>query len=275
MERAFVANGSWQNAIGRNASALACDPAVQRKATLRVSAFAAIVTLGLIASPDFRPDPALTEAPRRISVAMPEIVAVKPADRVPAAGEPTSAFQRRPRPAAVEATQAAAPAAPVPGIEIVDAVTLRAGEMTVRIAGLALPSADRTCRRLDGLAVACVSRAESYLELLVRGRAVACDRPAWPLTASRSGAAASARPTSPSRWCGKAGPRRRTATSRRWSWPRRRPGGRSSASGATERRVPQPMLVGESKINHDGLDAGATEPREPPCVLSPSSPQRP
>ena len=48
--------------------------------------------------------------------------------------------------------------------------------MTVRIAGLALPTADKTCRRLDGLSVACLSRAESYLELLVRSRAVACDR---------------------------------------------------------------------------------------------------
>ncbi len=176
MERAFVANGSWQSAIRRDAAALACDPAVQRKATLRVSALAALVTLGLTAGPDFRPDPALTEAPRRVAVAMPEIVTVKPADRVPSAGETTSAFQRRPRSTPDAAPVAEAPAVPPPGIEIVDAGTLKAGSMVVRIAGLAAPSADRTCRRLDGLAVPCVSRAESYLELLVRGRAVACDR---------------------------------------------------------------------------------------------------
>ncbi len=181
MERAFVANGSWQKAIRREAPAVACDPAGQRKATLRVSALAALVTLGLTAGPDFRSDPALTETPRRVAVAMPEIVTAKPADRVPAAGETTSAFQRRPRSMPAEAPAGALPAAHAPdvpshGIEIVDAATLRAGSMTVRIAGLALPASDRTCRRLDGLAVACVSRAESYLELLVRGRAVACDR---------------------------------------------------------------------------------------------------
>ncbi len=176
MERAFIANGSWQNAIRRDAHALACDPTVQRKATLRVSALAAIATLALTAGPDFRPDPALTEAPRRVAVAMPEIVTVKPADRVPSAGETTSAFQRRPRPPVAAVPDVETPAVPSPGIEIVDAATLRAGSMTVRIAGLALPAAERTCRRLDGLAVPCVSRAESYLELLVRGRAVACDR---------------------------------------------------------------------------------------------------
>ncbi len=177
MERAFVANGTWQAAIRREAPVVACDPAGQRKATLRVSALAALVTLGLTAGPDFRPDAALTEAPRRVAVAMPEIVTQKPADRVPAASERTSAFQRRmPRPEQSTPPAGEAPAVPQAGIEILDAATLKAGDMIVRIAGLAPPSSDRTCRRLDGLAVACVSRAESYLELLVRGRAVACDR---------------------------------------------------------------------------------------------------
>ncbi len=237
MERAFVANGSWQNAIRRDdAAALACDPAVQRKATLRVSALAALVTLGLTAGPDFRPDPALTEAPRRIAVAMPEIVTVKPADRVPSAGETTSAFQRRPRPTPDAAPVAEAPAVPPPGIEIVDAGTLKAGSMIVRIAGLAAPSA-------TGPAAASTDSpfpASAGRRAISNCWCAAAPSPAIvrasPKTASRWGAAASARSTSPSRWSGRAGPRQRTGTSRPSSWRRRRPSGRSSASGATERR---------------------------------------
>ncbi len=175
MERAFVVAGSWRTAIGRGEERQTCDAVVQRKATLRVSALAAVATLALTAGPEFRVNPALTEPARRVTVAMPEIVTHKPADRVPAARETTSAFQRRARPEPV-ATEAAPPPPAPPGIEIVDAATLRAGTMTVRIAGLAPPAPDQTCRRLDGLSVACVNRAESYLDLLVRGRAVACDR---------------------------------------------------------------------------------------------------
>jgi len=172
MRRAFVANGAWRDAVGRGEAEQALDPAQQRKATLRVSALAGAVTLALIAGPDLPLQPSMTEQPRRATVAMPELVAAKRADRVPTASEAAGPLQRRPR---VEAPATAAPESR-PGIEIVDAATLRAGAMTVRIAGLAIPSADRSCRRLDGLSVSCIDRAESYLELLVRGRAVACDR---------------------------------------------------------------------------------------------------
>ena len=66
MERAFVANGTWQRAIGSLETEPSCDAGVQRKATLRVSALAAIATLALTAGPGFRLDPSLSEAPRRV-----------------------------------------------------------------------------------------------------------------------------------------------------------------------------------------------------------------
>jgi endonuclease YncB( thermonuclease family) len=48
--------------------------------------------------------------------------------------------------------------------------------MLVRLSGMSLPRDGMTCKRLDGLAVPCLDRASSYLQLLVKGRAVACDR---------------------------------------------------------------------------------------------------
>jgi endonuclease YncB( thermonuclease family) len=161
----------------------ACDAAQQGKATLRVSALAGLMTLALLAAPEREASPAAPAAVRAPTVALPEFVSVKGTDRVPGPAETTSAFRRRPRPAPADepaatpaATLAPAPAEPPARIEIVDAATLRAGEMVVRIAGIALPARERQCRRLDGLSVSCLDRAESYLALLVRNRAVACDR---------------------------------------------------------------------------------------------------
>lgn len=167
MGRAFIENGSWQGVAEEF-----CDAGQQRKATLRVSALAGLATLALLAGPGAGAFAPTEDAPRAKAVSMPEMVSAKPADRVPSLDETTSAFRRKARP---EAEPAAAPTEP-PRIEIVDAATMRAGAMTVRIAGIALPAREKSCRRLDGLAVACVDRAESYLELLVRNRAVACDR---------------------------------------------------------------------------------------------------
>lgn len=162
MARAFVHCGIWR---GGRAEAR-CDAALQQRATFRVSALAGAVTLALLAGPGFDLGAAEQPEPRRPAVGLPEIVAVKPVDRVPM------------REASLVRTPPAAVAAPEPqaGIEIVDAATLRAGAMTVRLAGIALPAPERSCRRLDGLAVPCLDRAASYLELLVRSRTVACDR---------------------------------------------------------------------------------------------------
>ena len=170
MRRAFIANGSWQGMAEDH-----CDAAQQRIATLRVSALAGLATLALLAGPGAGAFATVEDAPRAKLVAMPEMISAKPADRVPGLDETTSAFRRRARP---EAEPTAAPQAPAEAgrIEVVDAATLRAGAMVVRIAGIAPPPGEKSCRRLDGLAVSCLDRAESYLELVVRNRAVACDR---------------------------------------------------------------------------------------------------
>jgi endonuclease YncB( thermonuclease family) len=172
MRRAFIENGQW-----RIAAEEACDAIVQRKATLRVSALASVLTIALFAGPEFSlaiPDAGKPRAP---IISQPELVSFKPVDRVPGVEETTASFARRAK-ATLEAEKAAIVETPRPfaAIEVIDAATLRAGEMTVRIAGIVLPAAEKACRRLDGLAVPCLDRAASYLELLVRGRAVACDR---------------------------------------------------------------------------------------------------
>jgi endonuclease YncB( thermonuclease family) len=61
-------------------------------------------------------------------------------------------------------------------VEALDAGMIRAGAETYRLAGIVTPETGTSCRRLDGLAVACADRALSYLQLLVKGRAVACER---------------------------------------------------------------------------------------------------
>jgi endonuclease YncB( thermonuclease family) len=173
MGRAFIANGRWQGP-----PETACDARAQQKATLRVSALAGVLTLALIAGPGLGSGLPEEERPSGPAVAMPQMISAKAADRVPTLDERASALRRRPRPDAESAAEAAAPPAAEPRapIEVIDAATLKAGSMVVRIAGIAPPAADRHCRRLDGLAVPCADRAESYLGLLVRGRAVACDR---------------------------------------------------------------------------------------------------
>jgi endonuclease YncB( thermonuclease family) len=170
MGRAFIENGQW-----RIAAEEACDAVVQRKATLRVSALASVLTIALFAGPEF--NLAIPDAgrPRTPLVSQPEFVNFKPADRVPGVAETTASFARRATPAAEKAAIVETPR-PFASIEVIDAATLRAGEMTVRIAGIVLPAVEKACRRLDGLAVPCLDRAASYLELLVKGRAVACDR---------------------------------------------------------------------------------------------------
>jgi endonuclease YncB( thermonuclease family) len=181
-KRAYIENGEW-----RITAANTCDAVVQRKATLRVSALAGVVTLALFVGPELRL--ALPEAHtfRAPLVSQPEMVSFKPADRVPgseksysqnfAALEITStAPARLSRSHAVEAVTAIDTPRAHPAIDVVDGATLRAGDMVVRLSGMALPQEDRTCKRLDGLAVPCLDRASSYLQLLVKGRAVACDR---------------------------------------------------------------------------------------------------
>jgi endonuclease YncB( thermonuclease family) len=171
MSRAFFQSGQWQIAKRE-----AHEVPVHGKATLRGSALAGLMTLALFALPEFRLPEAVTTKQSAPMISAPELVSHKAVDRVPYAPEITSSFTRqRAQTESETATSSEAPK-PFPGIEIVDGLTLRAGPMTVRIAGLASPEANRICRRLDGLAVSCVDRATSYLELLVKGRTVACDR---------------------------------------------------------------------------------------------------
>jgi endonuclease YncB( thermonuclease family) len=178
---AFIENGQW-----RITAASACDAVVQRKATLRVSALAGIVTLALFAGPELRLTIPEAHAPRAPLVSQPEMVSFKPADRVPgsekagsqtfAALEITSTAPARLSVGAIETSSAIETPRAHPAIDVVDGATLRAGDILVRLSGIALPQEDRTCKRLDGLAVPCLDRASSYLQLLVKGRAVACDR---------------------------------------------------------------------------------------------------
>jgi endonuclease YncB( thermonuclease family) len=182
MSRAFIENGHW-----RLAAENACDAVVQRKATLRVSALAGLLTLGLYAGPGLHLAMPEATIPRAPLVSQPEMVSHKPIDRVPAGSmaaspETTSSAPLRPRLAHRGAndstTQAEAIETPKahPPLSVVDGATLQAGDMTVRLAGLSLPAEDASCRRLDGLSVPCLDRANSYLQLLVKGRTVACDR---------------------------------------------------------------------------------------------------
>jgi endonuclease YncB( thermonuclease family) len=182
LDRAFIENGHW-----RIMAESACDAVVQRKATLRVSALAGLLTLGLYAGPELHlamPEATVSRTPL---ISQPEMVSHKPVDRVPvsamvASPETTSSAPLRPRLAhrgetgdLIQAATTETPRAHPP-LSVVDGATLQAGDMTVRLAGLALPAEDISCRRLDGLSVPCLDRANSYLQLLVKGRTVACDR---------------------------------------------------------------------------------------------------
>jgi endonuclease YncB( thermonuclease family) len=176
MARAFIHQGVW-----RIRPAPIVDPQGQKRATLRVSAAAALGTLALAV---LQAGPA-AEAPvlrKSAVIAQPELVSIKSVDRVPSLPEATSPFRRRA--SAVETVEATAPEATA-GLrtvqtareaDAVDAGMIRAGDRLYRLAGIVTPETGRACRRLDGLAVPCADRAHSYLQLLIKGRAVTCER---------------------------------------------------------------------------------------------------
>ncbi len=182
MRRAYVEQGTWRVAI-----AAACDASQQKMATLRVSALAGVAVLGLMMSPDLKQSQTEINPSRLIVSTAPDIISTKSIERVPGqtvtdhdtllhsdvtSTAPTRRWRSQPDPDVIVTPKPAVHAA----IEVMDGNTLRAGEMVVRLAGLSLPDGNRTCRRLDGLAVSCADRAVSYLQLLVKGRAVACSR---------------------------------------------------------------------------------------------------
>lgn len=174
--RAFIENGIWQGSL------TACDAIVQRQATLRVSALAGLVTLALLAGPELRLPQSDAQQTRLPLISQPEMVSAKPIDRVPdhapAIDEVTSSAPARPQSRLdAEMVESASPALQShQPIEILDPTLLRAGDMQVRLAGISIPQGGKACRRLDGLTVSCSDRAASYLQLLVKGRSVACDK---------------------------------------------------------------------------------------------------
>ena len=188
MFRAFIEKGIWHISQTRLSqvrdvqefSAQCINADVQKMATLRVSALAAIATLAVMAGPEFR-NTAVIASPAAVAAStVPEMVSAKSQDRVPNFDDMTSLAptRRKVRPNDDGALQNAGlpELQPYAGIEVVNATTLRSADMTVRLAGIALPQAEKVCRRLDGLAVSCADRAISYLQLLVKGRAVACEK---------------------------------------------------------------------------------------------------
>lgn len=178
MARAFIQNGVW-----RSRPADAIDPGAQRQATLRVSLIAAVVTLAFAVGQDGGAPTIPKEPGRSLVISAPDIIVAKADDRVPALPSP---FRRRAplvetpevatSPSGPDTTATARTTPAVRGVEVVDAGMIRAGDMTYRLAGIVLPETDRICRRIDGLAVSCVDRAQSYLQLLVKSRPVVCDR---------------------------------------------------------------------------------------------------
>jgi endonuclease YncB( thermonuclease family) len=154
-----------------------CDVIRQNAATLRAGAVAAVLTLGLAFGPDALRSP--ESGVKQPVVVMPEIVSAKSEERLVAVSpETTASFSplRRRAPLVDEAdieppARSEQPPAP---IGVVDGVTLKAGDMLVRLAFISAPAPDRMCKRLDGLTVGCRDRAISYMELLVKGRAVGC-----------------------------------------------------------------------------------------------------
>ncbi|MGL4635704.1 MAG: thermonuclease family protein [Beijerinckiaceae bacterium] len=177
MHRAYVEKGSWQII-----ASAACNPSQQKLATLRVSAFAGIAAIALMMGPDLKQMHADHTPIRAVISTAPDIIPAKSMERVPeqqaAAHEditstaPTRRWRSQTDPNVIATPRPSVHAA----IEVMDGATLRAGEMVVRLAGLSLPTENQTCRRLDGLAVSCIDRAVSYLQLLVKGRSVACER---------------------------------------------------------------------------------------------------
>jgi endonuclease YncB( thermonuclease family) len=179
MARAFIQNGVWR---ARPAAAL--DVQTQRQATLRVSIAAAVATLAFAALHDGGAVEPTPQPARSIMTTMPEIITAKADDRVPAIPALPNPYRRRAPPpdvaetpaAAPESTATARPVTPTREAAVADAGMIRTGDATYRLAGIALPDTSSMCRRLDGLAVPCLDRAQSYLQLLVRNRAVTCAR---------------------------------------------------------------------------------------------------
>lgn len=179
MPRAYIQNGIWRaQPIAR------CDAGSQRQATLRVSILAAVGTLALALG--HGGDQPGMKAPGAVLISAPEIVVAKTDERVPAMAATGSPFRRRaplaaPQDAASagfpETTAAMRPAAtPRQDAEAIDGGLIRVDGVAFQLAGIAQPEAGRMCRRLDGLAVACADRAHSYLQLLIKGRPVSCER---------------------------------------------------------------------------------------------------
>jgi endonuclease YncB( thermonuclease family) len=169
----------------------ACNPVIQRNATLRVSALAGLITLALLAGPEMRASHIDRSIGPSILISSPEIVLastvvakgqerVPTSERVPSLGDITSSAPRDLKAAVLapdaEPSVAVARITPLDQTEIIDAMTVRAGSVTVRLAGIETPKPGDSCRRLDGLAVSCQDRALSYLQLLVRGKTVICNR---------------------------------------------------------------------------------------------------
>lgn len=73
--------------------------------------------------------------------------------------------------------------------DVVDGRTLASGGRKVRLGGIALPPADKTCRLLDGRSESCRERAKTQLELFVRHRPVACSGEAKAEASCRIGSA--------------------------------------------------------------------------------------
>jgi endonuclease YncB( thermonuclease family) len=185
MPRAFIQNGVW-----RALPAAAIDPAAQRQATLRVSIAAAIATLAFAVLHDGGNAEVPRQPVKSAMISAPEIIIAKADDRVPAIPALPNPYRRRAplpesaelpaaAPDAVAAPESTASTRPLPAVreaEVLEAGMIRAGDASYRLAGIVLPENGRMCRRLDGLAVPCMDRAQSYLQLLVKGRAIACER---------------------------------------------------------------------------------------------------
>jgi endonuclease YncB( thermonuclease family) len=175
MVRTFIEKGIWQITVSNSFSA-----DIQKMATLRVSALAGIITLGLMVGPELRETQVIRAPAPVITSTIPEMVSAKSNDRVPNFEDITSLaparHKARPDSDVTALSTSSSDQKPYAGIEVVNATTLRSAGMTVRLAGIALPKAEQSCRRLDGLDVSCTDRAISYLQLLVKGRSVACDK---------------------------------------------------------------------------------------------------
>jgi endonuclease YncB( thermonuclease family) len=184
MARAFIQQGVWRMPPARD-----FDPVAQRSATLRVSIAAAVTTLIIVSVHDIRSteETAGTPAPA-VRISVPEIVrepaTAKIDDRVAAIEATPGVLRRRALVIDAEAQETAKPVETTATLQpaarnepaSAEGGMIRAGDMLYGLGGITLPESTRQCRRLDGLSVNCLDRAQSYLQLLVKGRAVTCER---------------------------------------------------------------------------------------------------